>query len=161
MRSRRLVSLLRSYGRNDIADLVKIAIVTGMRRGELLGLQRDHVDAGWVRLWETKNDTPRSVPIEAQAQAILDARVPFDLPLHTLRHYWNRAKEDMGLAKDPNFVFHTCRHTCATRLIEAGVNVVVVQKMLGHKRIETTLRYAHVSDDLLRDAARKLNALAA
>ena len=62
----------------------------------------------------------------------------------------------MGLQGDEDFVFHTCRHTCCTRLIRADVNPVVVQKWMGHKRIETTLRHTHLNDSDLKDALRKV-----
>jgi site-specific recombinase XerD len=51
----------------------------------------------------------------------------------------------MGLSDDENFVFHCLRHTRATRLVEMGVNLRVIQQFMGHKAIQTTLRYAHVS----------------
>ena len=47
-----------------------------------------------------------------------------------------------GLLTDPQFVIHALRHTCATRLMAAGVDVVTVQHWLGHKDISTTMRYA-------------------
>ena len=55
----------------------------------------------------------------------------------------------MGLSGDGEFVFHARRHTRATRLVEMGVNLRVIQQFMGHKVIQTTLRYAHVSDDML------------
>ena len=59
---------------------------------------------------------------------------------------------ELGLRDDDLFVFHTTRHTCATRLVDAGVNPFVIQEWMGHKGIETTLRHAHVRPENL-DAA--------
>lgn len=53
-------------------------------------------------------------------------------------------KDELGLSADENFVFHTCRHTSATRLLDAGVNILVIEEWLGHTRTETTQRYTHV-----------------
>ena len=53
------------------------------------------------------------------------------------------------------FVFHASRHTYATRAIQAGVNIRVLQKLISHKIIQATLRYAHVDDETLSDAALK------
>ena len=65
----------------------------------------------------------------------------------------------MGLSQDEDFVFHTLRHTRATRLVELGVNLRVIQQFMGHKSIQTTLRYAHVSDDMLTDAVSRMESL--
>lgn len=69
-----------------------------------------------------------------------------------LRSWWMRMKKALGLEGDADFVFHTCRHTCATRMVDAGVNVFVIRDWLGHTRIETTLRYAHVHPKNIEDA---------
>ena len=53
---------------------------------------------------------------------------------------------------DPEFVLHTFRHTCATRLLEAGVDIYTVKEWLGHKTIETTLRYAKMTNMKLNQA---------
>lgn len=138
---------------SDVAILVKVAIVTGMRRSELLTLQREQVEDGWVHLWKTKTKTPRSVPINSRTHEdllfLIDSPMPSE---HVLRYQWEKAREAMGLADDPWFTFHVTRHTCATRLVKANVNLRIIQKWLGHKRIETTIRYAQVSDQMLQGA---------
>ena len=83
-----------------------------------------------------------------------DGRMP---RADSLGREWNRARKAMGLEDDPWFVFRCCRHTCATRLVQANVNLAVVKEFMGHKTIETTLRYAHVNDTGLTDALRSLN----
>jgi len=62
----------------------------------------------------------------------------------------------MKLSNDPWFTFHVTRHTCATRLVEANVHLRTIQKWLGHKTIETTLRYAQVSEGVLAAALTTL-----
>src|SRR3546814_9271308 len=54
-----------------------------------------------------------------------------------LRSWWDRTKKRMGLGDDQDFVFHTCRHTRATRMVDAGINIFVIKEWMGHKRIET------------------------
>jgi integrase len=73
-----------------------------------------------------------------------------------IRYGWAKARKELGLENDPWFVFHACRHTCATRLVEKNVNVFVIQRFMGHKRIETTKRYAHVSDEQLQGALQQV-----
>jgi len=64
----------------------------------------------------------------------------------------------MGLLDDEDLVFHCLRHTRATRLVEMGVNLRVIQQFMGHRSIQTTLRYAHVSDDQLARTAQAIDA---
>lgn len=133
--------------------LVRVAIETGMRRGELLSLTKEQVTPEWVHLWKTKNGEARTVPISAQSYADLTYLLAGNMPNEgELRRAWDRARRLMGLDGDEWFVFHACRHTCATRLVKAKVNLAVIKEYMGHKTIETTLRYAHVDSDSLREA---------
>lgn len=150
-------ALYEALGDTAVAKVVKVAIATGMRRNELLGLTETTVEPEWVRLWKTKTNTPRSVPITKETYdalcSLISPQGPMHMPsLHQLRYQWDAAKEAIGLKHDPLFVFHATRHTCATRLVRANVNIRVIQQWLGHKRLETTLRYAHVNDEMLSAA---------
>lgn len=151
--------LLEALGSPSVADVVRVAIATGMRRNELLELTLRDVEPNWIRLWETKNKTPRSIPITDTTYALVTnlLRTQNMPSQHQLRYYWDEAKAKIGLKDDPLFVFHATRHTCATRLVRANVNIRVIQRWLGHKRIETTLRYAHVNDEMLTGALDKLS----
>jgi integrase len=73
-----------------------------------------------------------------------------------ISYAWDLAQTAMGLAGDQDFRLHACRHTCATRLLERGENTRVIQRWLGHKRLEITERDAHVFDTALESAASKL-----
>lgn len=141
----------------DVGRLVKVAIETGCRRGELLNVEPSQINGNRLHLWETKTKTPRTVPMDPEITQILKRLVATNaMPSESeLRYAWEKAKAAMGLQDDGDFVFHCTRHTCATRLVEAGVNLRVIQRFLGHKRIETTMRYAHVHDDMLEDAVTR------
>jgi integrase len=123
-----------------------------MRRSELLTLQRDQIDGDYARLWNTKSNRPRSVPLSPRAKELIERYVPFDLHPFYIYREWNNAKKAMGLENDKNFVLHMLRHTAATRLLDTTGNIVFVQKLLGHSKLDTTMRYAHTSDDQLRNA---------
>lgn len=137
------------------AAFCEILIHTGMRRGELLNLKPEDVDGNYARLWVTKSGKPRSVPLSERAKELIDKWVPFNMEIHRIRRDWLKAKTLMGLDDDSNFVMHTLRHTTATRMLDTTGNLAVVQKMLGHAKITTTMRYAHVADEGLLDAVRK------
>lgn len=139
----------------EYSAFCEILIHTGMRRGELMALQPEHVDGDYARLWKTKTGKARSVPLSDRAKELIEKWVPFNIELSPLRTAWLKAKKDMGLEDDPNFVMHTLRHTTATRMLDTTGNIAVVQKMLGHAKIATTMRYAHVADEALLDAVRQ------
>ena len=78
------------------------------------------------------------------------------------RHFyrtWLRMKESIGLEDDKQFVIHMLRHTCCTRLIEAGVDLRSVMEWMGHSSLDITQRYAHFIPQRLDEAADKLNDL--
>lgn len=138
--------------------LILVAIRTGCRRDELLTAEESQINGTRLHLWETKTDTPRTVPMTQETtDVLLDLIRSGTMPnQRSLRSWWDRAKAALGLEHDDEFVFHVTRHTCATRLVDAGVNVFVIKEWMGHKRIETTLRYAHVKPQNLEDALRKV-----
>ena len=133
----------------DLSAFCEILIHTGMRRGELLSLQPDQIDGDYARLWKTKTKTPRSVPLSPRAKELMEQWVPFNMKLSYINVEWNKARKAMGMDEDKNFVLHMLRHTTATRWLDATSNIALVQKVLGHSRLETTMRYAHTSDDQL------------
>jgi integrase len=158
----RLVATLRALDNEEVADFVIAALDTGCRRGELLHAKADQLDCtsatgSWLRLWETKSGHPRSVPLTHRTRAILHIRLPWQITEAQLRYAFNKAKLAIGLAQDEDFVVHALRHTCATRLVALGVNLRVVQEFMGHRAIQTTLRYAHVSSETLADAAARID----
>lgn len=138
--------------------LVYIDIRTGLRASELLGVEEDQVTPKAIHLWKTKNNTARTVPISEEIYRLLKPLIGSMPTYWQLHAEWEKARKAMGLVEDPTFVFHACRHTYATRAIEAGVNIRVLQRLMGHKAIQTTLRYAHVADSTLASAVEKMYA---
>jgi integrase len=148
-----MLALLEQWGEHEIARFVTVLLDTGMRRGELLNLKEKDVDGDWIRLWTSKTKGARSIPLSERAKAAL-SQGTFEIKLGELRAVWSKLKHEMGLDADDDFVLHTLRHTAATRTLAKTKNVVVVQRLLGHKNVQTTLRYAHLSDEELLSAVR-------
>lgn len=141
------------------AIVCRVLIQTGMRWGELATLTAGQieVEAGWIRLWKTKNGKARSVPIERQLARSLKFLVSTNgVPKYsTFRKHLMTAAKSVGLTA--GFSIHALRHTTATRLMQRGVVPQVVQKYLGHKTIITTMKYTHVADEDLQGALEKLS----
>lgn len=156
-----LLSLLKQWNQAAVMEAVVVLLDTGMRVGELLAMQVKDIDLreNIISIWQNKGDLPRSVPMTARVREIIQQRcdrsrglVFFDLGREQLRYYWDRARSAMNLDDDDQFVPHALRHTCATRLVQAGVSLFVVQKILGHSSITVTSRYSHLSQRELRSA---------
>lgn len=139
-----------------ISAFVEILIHTGMRRGELLTMKPEQVDGDYARLWKTKTKKARSVPLTDRAKELLLKHLPFsDIGISHIRWEWDKARTAMGLMDDRHFCMHMLRHTAATRVLDTTGRLEVVQKVLGHSKIATTQRYAHLSDETLLDAIRR------
>lgn len=155
-------------GKPEIAALIKFLLYTGCRVNEALTLTRDRVREGMVTFHheKAKNGKTRVIPLvepAAEAWAFMSRRTnaecPFGtIPYWTFRDYWNRLRAHMGREDDKDFVPHMLRHTCATRLVQAGVDLPRVQKWMGHKSIQVTMRYAHLAPADLDVAAKALAA---
>jgi integrase len=141
-----------------VRALIEVAIQTGCRRDELLTARISQINGHLLTLWHTKTKTPRTIPMTPRTTALLtDLIVSGSMPTRRgLRSWWNRVREHLGLQEELDFVFHSCRHTCATRLLEAGVNLYVIKEWMGHSVIETTLRYAHMQPKNLEQALVRL-----
>lgn len=143
-------------------DLVIFLLDTGMRLGEALNVEDGHISGNLIHIWETKADQPRTVPMTKRVQEIAkrrefgstDGLIP--ITKHAAESRWAKMRADLDYSDDPDFVMHTCRHTCASRLVTAGVSLAVVQAWLGHKSIQTTMRYAHLRPEALMEAVSVL-----
>ena len=140
------------------------SIETGMRPSESKRVRegdiKEHPQLGWVvTLRETKNGTPRVIPLTPKAKEAWDRVENFSRfePFVISRHWARLRRKDPEFLKE--YVFYTCRHTCATRLLSCGVNVKVVQDWMGHKDIKMTLRYAKLVPADLADARDKISLL--
>lgn len=157
-----MFGLLRQWG--DFADVIRLyefLLDTGLRLGE--GLRVAPRDLSPVKggrpllsVWENKGDAPRSVPLTTRAEAAFRAGAPFKMNYNRLRSTWDRLRVAMELEDDEQFVMHMLRHTCASRLVQRGVAIQVVQQWLGHKTISQTLRYAHLAPKNFADAVMVL-----
>jgi integrase len=130
-----------------------------MRLGEQFSLTWPDVDLerGFIQLLMTKSGRPRTIPLNADASAALrelhrrrrSDRVCGGHP----RSWFTRC---LAAASVSAFRWHDLRHTFASRLVMAGVDLATVQELMGHQTVSMTLRYAHLSDDHKAAAVAKL-----
>jgi integrase len=137
----------------------EIALNTGMRPSEQYGLTWDRVDLFGRRVTvpRSKNGKPRHIPINSAALAafkVLTQRSPNGVgpvfvnlkgeKLEGYKHWFNQAVERAGLV---DFTWYCLRHTFASRLVMAGVDIRTVAELMGHKTIQMTMRYAHLAPE--------------
>ena len=157
------------FMRDDLRDIILFAAYTGMRQGEILKIRKKDIDlvankihVGGVPTQQTKSKNWRAIPIHDKIMDIVVSRCSqssrSDVQLfgdewrdkdQLLRAF---RKVNRLLPKEDSYVFHTLRHSYATWLAEAGVPIRSIMALCGHKRIETTLRYAKATDAALTDA---------
>jgi site-specific recombinase XerD len=144
-----------------------LALNTGLRQGEQYSLIWDNVDLERriLTVGHSKNGERRYIPLNDAAMASLitakqyanDRPAVFwnryGEPLRTPRQWFEEALEE---AKISNFRWHDLRHTFASRLVMAGVDLRTVQQLMGHKTISMTVRYAHLAPEHQLAAVQKL-----
>jgi integrase len=154
-----------------VKTIVKIALFTGMRKGEILGLKWSHVDfdAGFIYIKQPKGGRDQEIPLNKSTRDLLtEYRSAYVNPWPESEYVFpgqngrrrqavgegaNRIKRRAGLPDDFR-PLHSLRHVYASMLASSGqVDMYTLQKLLTHKSPEMTQRYAHLHDDALKRAA--------
>lgn len=131
----------------QIKAAIYIAAYTGLRSGEILALSLSDVQSGVIHVKTSKTGKPRMVPIAPTARPWIKY---LPIGLHP-------ASLSRAVAKTmPGVRFHDLRHSCASLLLAAGVDLYTISKILGHSNIRMTSRYAHLETKALKTAMRKL-----
>lgn len=149
------------FNRMDLAEIIQVAAFTGMRQGELLKLKARDIDLSLNTIHVggrpdvvTKAGNYRSIPIHERITRPLQNRLEEVSPSVRVFDDWttkdqllrafNKVRRYVGLPE--GYCFHSLRHSFATWHAEAGTPMRTLMMLMGHKRIETTLRYAKVTN---------------
>ena len=144
---------------------IRLLMLTGCRKSEILTLRWDDVDrtAGEFRLRDGKRG-PRMVPLTTPALKVLDGIVRIEgnpwvirsqkpgICLPGLNYYWNRIRDRAGLQ---GVRIHDLRHSHASRAFALGESLTMIGRLLGHSKVGTTARYAHLVHDAEKAAAAR------
>lgn len=176
----RLLAAARAHASALIHPAIVISLHTGVRRGELLSLSWEDVDMkrGYITVTRGKEgDIRQELPLTPEALAAFkelwnfatkDGKVvPVDIDEHKVipgrsgsnygRDLRRPFAQVLKAAKVKTFTWHDLRHTAASKLLRLGVAESAISRLLGHKSLTMTARYAHVSRDAVRDAVLKLS----
>lgn len=147
----------------------EVALHTGMRRSEqfTLGWDETNLKAQRIHLLRTKNGSDRTIPLNSVALVALERQqvisghsdrvflteVGKPFIRKAIRRWFDEALLTAGIG---DFTWHCLRHTFCSRLVMAGVPLKTVQDLMGHKTIQMTARYAHLSPDHLKNAVEMI-----
>jgi integrase len=147
-------------------NAIRLIVVTGCRKGEALSAQWtdfDPVRGVWTKpSHHSKQKRVEHVPLNQQALALLES-LPREgkhlfpgrrigAHLTDLKGPWSRVCNSAKLSK---VRIHDLRHSFASHLVNSGVSLPIVGKLLGHTQSQTTARYAHLADNPLREASNR------
>lgn len=144
----------------QLKHIVGLLLLTGARVSELLHAEWKHVDQE-RRVWfipDSKTGKSRHVPLSQAAIDIIEKLPKWDkcpylipnpetkLPFVSIKHAWQTARKEAGL---PGLRIHDLRHSAASFMINAGVDLYAVGKVLGHADHKSTMRYSHLANETL------------
>ena len=153
----------RGSGRQQ-ADIIRLLLLTGCRKGEIVNLRWSELGSDTLRLLDGKAG-PRTVYLNEGARAVLQrqprgpSRFVFPAlsdasrPRSSELSLWRKVRRQAGIQ---DVRLHDLRHTFASHAVMQGVPLPVVSRLLGHSRSRMTLRYAHVSDIEVEAAAERI-----
>jgi integrase len=153
--------------RSDVREVVVTALLTGMRRGEILNLKKGAIDfdARLIHLTETKTNRARHLPIHDSLVPLLRgacerSRSDFVFTnasgtqlTHRVAAIFRQTVRKLGIQ---DLRFHDLRHDFATKLRRRGMGLDLIATLLGHSSLAMTQRYAHLGLDELRAAVQQL-----
>lgn len=170
----RLLQAIQQSPNPMLQYFVPLALLTGARKRELLDARWEDIDFD-RRVWRipmTKSGRPRHVPLTDEAVGVLQAlrlKLPELLaqpgllenpwvlpnlktgkPFQSIFNSWDTARCRAGV---PDLRVHDLRHSFASALVNQGIPIYDIQKLLGHQDIKTTERYAHLAPERLRVSA--------
>jgi len=163
-----LSSLLKAIEKDSnitAANIMRLALFTGMRRGELFKLKWEDVDfqRAFIHIKDPKGGPAQIIPMNSAARQVLEnhprTNSPYVFPGRggkqrtDIKKAVNNIKDEAGLPKDFR-ALHGLRHVYASMLASSGqVDMYTLQKLLTHKSPQMTQRYAHLRDEALRKAS--------
>ncbi len=163
----RLLEACDSHSNPFLGWVVRLALYTAMRKGEILSLTRKQVDLErkTILLTDTKNNSVRTVPLTDKAAEVIERAITFPLKPkdtnllffgdtgrdgerkpYTINRVWSKALKD---AEIKDLRFHDLRHEATSRFVEAGLSDQQVASITGHKSMQMLKRYTHLRSENL------------
>lgn len=144
------IRILLKYAPARLYPVLVCALLTGMRRGEILNLRWEHIDLNSriIYILQSKSGKPREIPMASQLRDELltlgpmESGIIFPLPIIMLHRFFDKTLKEANIT---GFRFHDLRHTFASHYIMRTHDLPALQGILGHSTPAMTMRYAHLS----------------
>ncbi|CAI0721794.1 Tyrosine recombinase XerC [Serratia marcescens] len=135
----------------DDRKAVLVCLATGGRWGEVATLKGEHIINNMLTFMKTKNGKRRTIPVSGELVNLVKVKAtgPLYAPNYdNVRNVLRKMKPDLPEGQ----AVHVFRHTFATHFMMNGGNIITLQRILGHSKIQQTMIYAHFAPDFLQDA---------
>jgi integrase len=171
--AKRLLDSLRPKS-TEVHNMTLLSIYCGLRAGEIFSLTWGDVDLvhGFVTMRDTKSGKTRTLHMSTSVKEMFAGMRPgrkSDLVFpgkngkqrRQMSKTFDRTIKELGFNdgiadRRQKITFHTCRHTCASWLVQAGISLYTVKKIMGHSTITLTERYSHLAPSAFRQAAEAI-----
>lgn len=143
-----ILKVMEDWEQHDLRDAFIVSIDVGCRFGELQKIEHTDILPEGVYLADRKASNHSVIPLTERAREVLERRSGylkgrlFPYSGYWIRNMWDRIKNHLELH---DVVWHTLRHTTCSRLVQGGMPLTHVKEWMGHKSIQTTMRYSHLS----------------
>jgi integrase len=149
-----MLAIARQMGLTWSRDVIRVAFYTGMRAGEILRSKPVKLDGHLaLSIADSKNGLPRIIPVHPRIAHLVAGDWPPNVTVWTASKAFKAAARAVGLG---HARLHDLRHSAASEMVNAGIDLFTVGGVLGHKSAVSTARYAHLAQERLRSAVGKI-----
>lgn len=165
-----LLAACKESENDQLYTIVILALSTGMRKGEIMGLTWDDINLkeGFIILHETKNGERRRIPLAGRALECIKAMdkvrridtkllFPSERKIKAQNYFWKHWLKALQQAEIENFRFHDLRHSAASYLAMNGASLPEIAAVLGHKTFQMVKRYSHLSEGHTSQVVARMN----
>ncbi len=145
-----MLAYCEAHNQPELYNIILIGLYTGLRINNILSLTKENYQNGCLYIYDKKTNENFIIPVAEKIKSIIINFNGFKIDYNKCYYLFNLMKKELNL--DDQITIHTLRHTFCSNLIQKGVPITTIQKLANHKKITTTMRYAHLSQEQLKNA---------
>ena len=149
-----MIEYVLSKNLKELYYAIVIGYNTGIRISNILAIEPNDIENNYIRIYKNKTNKPYSVPMNDTLRELMKDFKGFTMNYRQIQYRFDCMIKELNL--DERITIHTLRHTTCSKLVEEGVPLPVVQALMNHKRISTTMRYNHLKNEQLELAVAML-----
>lgn len=145
-----MLAYCEAHNQPELYNIILIGLYTGLRINNILSLTKENYQNGCLYIYDKKTNENFIIPVSEKIKSIIVNLNGFKIDYNKCYYLFKLMKKELNL--DKHITIHTLRHTFCSNLIQKGVPITTIQKLANHKKITTTMRYAHLSQEQLKNA---------